>query len=364
MVKSNSVLAAQLIVVVQLAGVIANCLARRQLTSFSVFDLYSSAPAASTYRPFVVRKHDQWLVLDVGAQWSWVEQPVTVQLSDHPDRNKPALVYTSSWLFWIFLSLPSAALLLDAGGTRAALFEEPSRWYKATLPVQLLLFSAGAWSECVYCLDEIFEFSPMRRNLLGAIGISLGFMACANKKGKLAMMLILVVLLNTLVYHTGSRPSMFPVCCGQILLALAAGSLVRDYTGVDPSAGLTVFVISMWYYTAAVTKIGTSGLYWCDGNFLKLLVIRCQYLPSLLGSAPNVLPLTPNMIQRLTLAVPGFLRASGMALVLVLEMSAPLLWFSRYALGYAVVIGAFQIVSTIVIGVPFRLGSVLPWSVA
>ena len=155
---------------------------------------------------------------------------------------------------------------------------------------------------------------------------------------------------------------MFPVCCGQILLALAAGSLVHDYTGLDPSAGLTVFVISMWYYTAAVTKLGTSGLYWCDGNFLKLLVIRCQYLPSLLGSAP--INLTPNMIQRLTLAVPGFLRTLGMAVVLVLELFAPLLWFSRYALGYAVAIGAFQIVSTIVIGVPFRLGSVLPWSVA
>lgn len=348
------------IVGIQLIGLAINLLLGTQLVCFRPFDLYSGAPSSPTYRPIVLPddEDDEWVRLDLASrQWSWYDVPVTTEFFDEWARTPlPATVYQNSVPFWALLGLPTVSLVLDLRGARSVLFREPTALGSRVLRIQEFGFSVGALWQIAVRLDRLLQGSGSRRALF-ASGLLLG--ALLWRRSKTAVMSALFVALVGLQSHSelesGPSRSMGPLCCAQALLVLVLARVVEWRTKLDIGVGLSCFMISMWYFSAGATKVGSAGLSWCDGNYLKLLVARCEYLPTLMGGPPTDL----SALQQLLLGIPNWMRIVGMAAVLALELSAPLLWHPRTMWVYIMALVLFQVGSTITIGVPLRVS--LDW---
>jgi hypothetical protein len=337
----------------QLVGQALNGLSSRELACFRPTNLYSDAPVALTYRRMVFQRQDPMFpklfsVLTAGVsvrKWSWKDVPINEHLEKAEKLSEleeqqyiKNNTYSKNPIYCLLLALPYVLLFCDVGGARATLFSFSSWMWLVDLCLVLAL-----WFYVANSLAKHFHLSLV---VVFVLGVMFGLATWFSMLGQTFTLLLLVGLACT-YDKSWYRNSFLPFFMASGVFAGLCGRIAALLGHPGLGGGMIIFAISMWLYSAGVTKIATSGIRWCDGNYLKELIVRNKYIH---GS------LSP--LQSLVLKLPNWLRILGMAMGLCLELAAPLMWWQlSYYLACFLV---FLVATTIIIGVPFRIFAFLP----
>ncbi|ARA93925.1 hypothetical protein AWN76_012660 [Rhodothermaceae bacterium RA] len=151
---------------------------------------------------------------------------------------------------------------------------------------------------------------------------------------------------------------------GMTLLGLSLGLLLFDAPRVQRrfTLGFTYFFVGLGYALAACSKLVGTGLHWADGRHLWLWIQE----KGIDGWAQTG-TLAYNALQELVLSAPG-LATLFLALGLLAEASAPLIWWRRYRMPVLLALIGMHAGVYLIMGIQFRLFVLelillaLPWS--
>ena len=355
------------------------------LVCFHATDLYSAPPrlnldswveAPGADPPPQKRRRKKSLnfkTLGIG-QLSWYWSPLDFPLRKKPlssaaesvairEEERFAPQHHKEWVFWVLIALPTLALLSKAPLQRA-LFRERE--------VSLLGFGAFSLESIFEVLLPAFLWEPISTALalefsldkwsLYGIGLVAMGVVWNIRKGPLDLV-VLWFLVGCACRCRNAWPwwTQTPYTAATMTMALAVGK-TAEATGLVLSSGpqrkeetsawstsrrwcasrtsesralacgLLVFTMSMIFYSAACTKVAQAGfLSWCDGNFLKILILRWANEPETAVERAQLLQKQFEHMEGLNPVQVFFLKATSWnldegALALLLQQTLPSWW--------------------------------------
>ena len=338
------------VVVIATVLIVGSCLNRltdQILPCFRPITLYTHALASPWYLPSLTSYNETTgmvTLLDVDVRtWSShdiliVERhvPQWVRAAHENEFELSAGYMPNNPMFWCLLYAP-LIVLASSTTTTGVLFSPTSPLHDV---LHILIIALLAYHAAI----PIWVMSTGCAIVMATVAVPiLPLLHWRQLRG--VLLLGMVVVSCRVGMHDWTSFSMGPHMLSQWVLAFALADCL-DPTGTRCfSYGLTMYTSSMWLYTAAVTKVAACGWRWCDGNYLKLLMIA--YSRRECGG-------TFNALQRFMLAIPNELRIIAMAIVLALEFMAPLMWFPRTRPFYLGALASFFTASTVMFGAPIR----------